>query len=146
MIDNSTAKNLLEKAFDAMKKSYAPYSKYNVGAALLTSNDEIYLGCNIENSSFSVTCCAERTAFFKAISEGHKSFKAIAVVGGKRAVSFDNIERITTLDFAFPCGACRQVMQEFCTEDFSIVLTNGKEIKVLTLAELLPFAFSKSQL
>jgi homotetrameric cytidine deaminase len=146
MIDNCTAKNLLKKAFDAMKKSYAPYSDYNVGAALLTSTDEIYLGCNVENSSFSLTCCAERTAFLKAVSDGHKSFKAIAIIGGKKAVDCDSIETFASLDFAFPCGACRQVMQEFCTENFPIVLTNGKEIKILTLSEALPFAFSKSQL
>ena len=123
---------LVTKAYEAMKHSYSPYSGFRVGAALLTKDSKIYTGCNIENSAFSPTCCAERTAFFKAVSEGEKDFKAIAIVGGKGG-------EIT--DFCYPCGVCRQVMAEFCDGDFEIITTDSKEIKSHTLKELLPESF-----
>ena len=123
---------LVTLAIKAREKAYAPYSGYKVGAALKTKSGKIYLGCNIENASFSPTVCAERTAVFKAVSEGEREFEAIAVTGGKEEIS----------DFAPPCGVCRQVMSEFCKEDFKIILYNGKEEKVYTLKELLPLSFS----
>ena len=130
MKDNKT---LVMLAKEAMQKSYSPYSNFSVGAALLSAEDEVFLGCNIENASFSPTCCAERTAFFKAISEGKSKFSKIAVVGGKN-------KEIS--DFCAPCGVCRQVMREFCDDDFLIILSNGEEIKEYKLSELLPVSFS----
>ncbi|MCR4875096.1 MAG: cytidine deaminase [Clostridia bacterium] len=123
-------KDLIDKAIQAREKAYVPYSKFKVGAALKTKDGKIYLGCNIENASFSMTNCAERTAFFKAISEGERDFSAIAIVGGK-----DKIE------FCPPCGACRQVMREFCNKDFKIILFDGEDESVYTLGELLPLNF-----
>lgn len=124
--------NLYEKLYnDAVKaaeNSYSPYSRFRVGAALLCSDGTIYTGCNIENASFSLTNCAERTAFFKALSEGKKEFDAIAIAGGHDTMN----------EPCYPCGACRQVMAEFCDEDFKIVLSD----KILTLKELLPFSFN----
>ena len=117
----------------AMMKAYAPYSGFFVGAALLTKSGKVYTGCNIENGAFSPTNCAERTAFFKAVSEGERDFAAIAVVGGKGG-------KITGL--CSPCGVCRQVMQEFCGPDFLIYM--GKEndgYEAVTLKALLPFGF-----
>lgn len=128
-----TPETLLSMAKDAMMKAYAPYSGFFVGAALLTKSGKVYTGCNIENSAFSPTNCAERTAFFKAVSEGQRDFAAIAVVGGKGG-------RITGL--CSPCGVCRQVMQEFCGPDFLIYM--GKEndgYEAITLQELLPYGF-----
>lgn len=129
-----TKEALVNLAETAMLQAYAPYSGYKVGAALLTGDDQVYLGCNIENSAFSPTVCAERTAFFKAIYDGVRDFKAIAVVGGKDGI-------IT--DYFPPCGVCRQVMREFCRDDFLIYL-GGKdqEIKTMTLSQLLPYSFS----
>ena len=127
-------KELLALAVEAMKKSYSPYSNCSVGAALLCENGKVYLGVNIENAAFSPTVCAERVAIFKAISEGEKNFSKIAVVGGKNGV----INGI----FA-PCGVCRQVMREFCNDDFQIILGESTtEFTVATLNELLPFSFS----
>ncbi|MBP9988404.1 MAG: cytidine deaminase [Ruminococcus sp.] len=123
---------LINKAIEAMKNSYSPYSNFRVGASLITKNGKIYTGCNIENSSFSATNCAERTAFFNAVSNGEKEFEAIAIVGGKNG----KID-----DFCFPCGICRQVMSEFCDKDFKIILSNTKEIKEYKLSELLPESF-----
>lgn len=126
--------SLLTLAIEAMEKSYSPYSGCKVGAALLTKNGKIYTGTNIENAAFSPTVCAERVAFFKAISEGETEFSAIAVVGGKNG-KVDGI-------FA-PCGVCRQVMREFCDDDFKIILgINEAEYKTITLGELLPISFS----
>ena len=122
--------DLINKAIEAREKAYAPYSNFKVGAALLTKDGKIYQGCNIENASFSMTNCAERTAFFKAISEGNKEFKAIAIVGGK-----------DKLEFCPPCGACRQVMREFCNKDFKIILFDGEDESTYTLGELLPLNF-----
>ena len=128
-----TPETLVQVAKEAMMKAYAPYSGYFVGAALLTKRGEVYTGCNIENAAFGPTNCAERTAFFKAVSEGERDFAAIAVVGGKGG-------EITGI-FP-PCGVCRQVMQEFCGPDFLIHM-GGKdsEIRTITLKELLPFGF-----
>ena len=129
-----TDKELIEKAKNAVQNAYAPYSDFTVGAALLAKNGKVYTGCNIENASFSPTNCAERTAFFKAISEGEREFSKIAIVGGK--------DRDFT-DFCSPCGVCRQVMSEFCGEDFIILLgRNDDEIKAFTLKEILPLNFS----
>lgn len=115
-----------------MQLSYSPYSGFKVGAALLCGDGEIYTGCNIENAAYSPTNCAERTAFFKAVSEGKRDFKAIAIVGGKDG---------EISDFCYPCGVCRQVMAEFCDGDFEIITTDSKEIKSHTLKELLPESF-----
>lgn len=125
---------LLALAVEAMKKSYSPYSSCKVGAALLCENGNVYTGANIENASFTPTVCAERVAFFKAISEGEKGFSKIAVVGGKNGA----IAGI----FA-PCGVCRQVMREFCTDDFKIILGESENsYKEISLKELLPLSFS----
>lgn len=125
---------LIKKATSMLKFSYSPYSSFCVGAALLSKNEKIYTGCNIENAAFGPSNCAERTAFFKAISEGQKEFTKIAIVGGKNG----KID-----DFCSPCGICRQVMAEFCSKDFKIILANSKnEIKTFTLEELLPESFS----
>ena len=133
-------KTLIGKALEARKFSYAPYSGYMVGAALLCDNDVIIGGCNVENAAFSPTNCAERTAFFKAVSEGIKGFRAIAIVGGHRDAE--------ELDFAHPCGVCRQVMREFCNpEHFEIILAKSKsDYKVFTLEELLPMSFGPENL
>jgi cytidine deaminase len=125
---------LIIESKTAREKAYVPYSKFPVGAALLGENGIIYHGCNIENSSFSMTNCAERTAFFKAISEGVHSFKALAVTG-------DTDGPIS------PCGACRQVIAEFCDGGMPVYLTNLKgDVMETTVAELLPGAFSKEDL
>ena len=125
---------LIQKAFEMLEFSYVPYSHFHVGAALLAKKGNVYAGCNIENAAYSPTNCAERTAFFKAVSEGVKDFDAIAVVGGH-----DGIVK----DFCPPCGVCRQVMREFCSKDFKIILAKtSKEYKIYTLEELLPESFS----
>lgn len=127
-------KELLTLAVEAMKKSYSPYSNCKVGTALLCENGKVYTGTNIENAAFSPTVCAERVAFFKAISEGENAFSKIAVVGGKNGV-------INGM-FA-PCGVCRQVMREFCDDNFQIILgKSDTEFSVATLKELLPYSFS----
>lgn len=127
------SKILIEKAVEAMKNAYAPYSSFKVGAALLSKSGRVFTGCNVENASYSPTCCAERTAFFKAVSEGEKEFTAIAVVGGKDG---------EISSFCSPCGVCRQVMAEFCDKDFMIILSNGKLTKAHTLEKLLPESFT----
>lgn len=128
-----TDKELVTLAKKAANNSYSPYSGFSVGAALLTKSQKVYLGCNIENSAFGPTNCAERTAFFKAISEGERDFVKIAIVGGKNK-DFS--------DFCPPCGVCRQVMAEFCDKDFTVILgKNNNETKSLTLRELLPLSF-----
>ena len=130
---------LIKFATDARNFSYAPYSKFSVGTALLCKNLKIFTGCNIENASFSATNCAERTAFFKAISNGEKDFSAIAIVGGNADDSIKN--------FCFPCGVCLQVMSEFCdVEKFTVILYNGKILKKYKLCELLPQSFNKNSL
>ena len=131
-------KELFTLAKEAMKNSYAPYSNYNVGAALQTKNDKVYMGCNIENASYSATCCAERTAIFSAVAKGEKEFKAICIVGGRNG---------DIMDYAMPCGVCRQVLAEFCGADFKIYVgINENKIKEFTLSELLPYSFNKSKL
>lgn len=124
---------LVKKAMEAAKNAYVPYSGFTVGAALLTKSGKVYLGCNIENAAYGPTNCAERTAFFKAISEGEREFQKIAIVGGKK---------LDFSDFCTPCGVCRQVMSEFCDEDLTVILgkENG-EYKEFTLGELLPHGF-----
>lgn len=130
--DNTYKAELCRRAVEAQKSAYAPYSDFNVGAALLSADGSIYTGCNIENAAFSPTVCAERVAFFKAVSEGKRDFKAIAVAGG------DLSKGVT------PCGVCRQVMCEFCPEDLEILIVkdNGEGFERFTLAELLPFGFN----
>ena len=130
---------LVKMAYEAQKFSYSPYSGFQVGAALLTKSGKVYTGCNIENAAFSPTNCAERTAFFKAVSEGEKEFEAIAIVGNKKDAAKEEWE------FCTPCGVCRQVMLEFVNpEEFEIVCGKEEEIKVFTLKELLPESFSSS--
>ena len=128
-----TDRELMALAIEARKQAYAPYSHFRVGAALLASDGRVYTGCNIENAAYTPTNCAERTAFFKAVSEGVRAFSAIAVTGGRG-------EEPDVL--CAPCGVCRQVMAEFCDADFRVILGNVKEIKVLSLGELLPLSFS----
>lgn len=124
---------LIEKAKQAMENAYCPYSGYKVGAALLCADGTVYTGCNIENAAYSPTVCAERTAIFKAVSEGKREFTAIAVCGGKNG-------EIT--DYFPPCGVCRQVMGEFCGEDFPVFLIGPEgKYREKTLAQLLPESF-----
>lgn len=135
-------KLLIKKAFEARKYSYSPYSHYQVGAALLAENGEIYTGCNIESATYSPTNCGERTAFFKAISEGVKDFRAIAIVGAMEGTKDGEF------DYAPPCGVCRQVMAEFCSyEDFDIILAKSEdEYEIFKLRQLFPLGFDKSKL
>lgn len=134
-----TESELIALAEQAAKNAYAPYSHHTVGAALLCKNGKVFLGCNIENASYSPTNCAERTAFFKAVSEGEREFSAIAVVGGHE-LDFN--------DYFAPCGVCRQVMAEFCEKStFRVILGKGNgEFKVFFLEEILPFGFSPESL
>ncbi len=126
---------LVGTACEARLKAYSPYSGFCVGAALLCDNGKVYDGANIENSSYGGTNCAERTAFFRAVMAGERGFSAIAIVGSKRG------EEISS--FCAPCGICRQVMSEFCSSDFEILLYDGKEIRTYTLGDLLPESFNK---
>lgn len=130
---------LIEQAVEQLKFAYTPYSGFKVGAALLTGNGRIYGGCNIENAAYTPTNCAERTVFFKAVSEGEREFRAICVVGGKDG-------KLT--EFTAPCGVCRQVMMEFCNpETFRIILATGTDhYKIFTLQELLPQGFGPANL
>ena len=129
---------LIHKAIAAREFAYAPYSNFCVGAALLTKSGKIYTGCNVENAGYSATNCAERTAFFKAVSEGEREFAAIAIVGGPRG-------RLT--EYCSPCGVCRQVMQEFCGPDFEIHMQKaGGGVFTVKLPELLPFGFTKDSM
>lgn len=126
-------KKLVEEAFEAVKNSYAPYSGFHVGAALRGKSGRIYKGCNIENAAYSPTNCAERTAFFKAVSEGERQFDAIAIVGGPKG---------KIRDYCAPCGVCRQVMAEFCEASFRVLLAKSPgEWKTYRLEELLPERF-----
>ena len=123
-------KNLIEQSKKAREKAYVPYSKFQVGAALLTEDGEVFHGCNIENAGYSMTNCAERTAMFKAVSEGHRKFAAIAVTADTEGP-------------VSPCGACRQVLAEFCPADMPVYLTNLKgDVLETTVGELLPGSFS----
>ncbi|MBE6594353.1 MAG: cytidine deaminase [Ruminococcaceae bacterium] len=124
---------LTEKATEARARSYAPYSGFAVGAALLCADGTVYTGANIEVSAHTPTMCAERVAFARAVHEGQRDFVAIAVVGGPRDGVIDSL--------CPPCGVCRQVMSEFCRGDFKIILTDGKTPRVLTLDDILPYRF-----
>ena len=140
----SVTEHLIEEATSMQSRSYIPYSGYAVGAALLTADGKIYTGCNIENAAYTPTNCAERTAFFKAVSEGERDFTAIAVVGGKGR---------QPIDACTPCGVCRQVMMEFCDPDSFLIITARRvrgaadmEIRQFTLRELLPEGFGPKNL
>ena len=138
-MDKNLTQMLIEKAIEQLQFSYTPYSNFKVGAALLAKNGTIYEGCNIESASYTPTNCAERTAFFKAVSEGVREFDAICIVGGKDGV---------LTEYAAPCGVCRQVMMEFCNPDtFQIILATSKEqYEIFTLKELLPLGFGPNNL
>ena len=140
MLSKEKITELIEMAISAKNRSYSPYSNFQVGAALLCKDGTVYTGCNIENAAFSPTNCAERTAFFKAVSEGQYEFEGIAIVGGKRDLPI--------LDYTYPCGVCRQVMMEFCDPGkFQIIVAKStKEYEVRTLLELLPEGFGAANL
>lgn len=125
-------KELIKKALAAKEKAHVPYSNFHVGAALITEDDQVFTGCNIEISSYSPTICAERTAIFKAVSEGHKKIKAIAVVG-------DN-------DFTYPCGVCRQVIREFGKDATVIIANSEDDFREYRLDDLLPYSFGPEDL
>ena len=138
-MEEKDIKKLIKKALEMRSFSYTPYSHYNVGAALLTADGRIYTGCNIENASFTPTNCAERTAFFKAVSEGVKDFKAIAIVGGAKGAE--------VLDDCSPCGVCRQVMSEFCKDDFKVICAKSEDdYRIENLTEVLPYRFGPKNL
>lgn len=132
-------RDLISNALKARENSYSPYSGFAVGAALLLKSGKVILGNNIENAAYSATICAERCAFFKALSEGYTDFKAIAIVGGKQGNLIDS--------YAFPCGECRQVMSEFCSGDNFVVIVAKSETdyKVYLLKELLPEGFNLNE-
>lgn len=139
-LTQKTIQSLITAAIEARKKSYSPYSHYQVGAALLSGDGQIITGCNIENAAYTPTNCAERTAFFKAVSEGIRDFQAIAIVGSPEG---DELTQYT-----YPCGVCRQVMMEFCKpSDFQIVVAKSEDqYRVMTLQELLPEGFGPDNL
>ena len=127
-----TAEKLIDLAKEAMTHAYAPYSHFHVGAAILCADGRVYQGCNIENAAYGPSNCAERTAIFKAVYDGHRDFKAIAICGGK----------VGNITGAFPpCGVCRQVMREFCDDDFLIYLADESGYETRTLSQLLPDSF-----
>ena len=140
MLDNELRNRLIDAALEARKNAYAPYSGYYVGAALLCSGGDIVTGCNVENASYGATNCAERTAVFRAVSEGKQRFTAIAIAGGK--------DREQASDYAYPCGVCRQVLREFCVpEDMIVIVCRSRDdYKVMRLAELLPNSFGPENL
>lgn len=134
MLNDEMAGILVKAAMDARNRAYAPYSHYQVGAALLAADGRIYQGCNVENASYGATNCAERTAFFKAVSEGACVFTAIAIAGGLQGKEIG--------EYAYPCGICRQVMREFCKPDFQIIVAKSEaDYQIMTLNELLPHGF-----
>lgn len=139
IVSRSVIRNLIRDAISAMNNAYTPYSNFKVGSALLTTKQKVYSGCNIENASYTPTNCAERTAFFKAVSEGEKEFAAIAIVGGKDGI---------VNDFCPPCGVCRQVMREFVDPRrfLVIVAKSEEEYLVYFLEELLPMSFGPDNL
>lgn len=138
-MDRELAEKMIDLAIEQLQYSYTPYSHFKVGAALLTKEGKLYTGCNIENAAYTPTNCAERTAFFKAVSEGEREFQAICIVGGKEGV---------LTEYAAPCGVCRQVMMEFCNPDsFQIILATSKEqYEIFALKELLPLGFGPDNL
>lgn len=131
-------RDLISLACAARENAYAPYSGFAVGAALLCTDGTVYSGCNIENASYPVTCCAERTALFAAAAAGKRSFSAIAVVGGKIGAEISC--------FCPPCGVCRQALAEFCTGDFRVLLWDGSTVRVMTLSDLLPESFGSGSM
>ena len=131
-MDNEEILMLVDMAIDASKHSHSPFSHFKVGAALLTNDGKIYTGCNIENASYGLTICAERTAIFKAMSEGEREFSAITIFA-------DTKENLIS-----PCGACRQIISEFCPNAQVILCNRDRDYKIMTPSELLPFAFGKS--
>ncbi|QHQ61001.1 cytidine deaminase [Anaerocolumna sedimenticola] len=138
-LKEDTCRQLIREAIHSLKFSYSPYSGFKVGAALLTKDLKIYTGCNIENAAYSPTNCAERTAFFKAVSEGKKDFQAIAIVGGKDGI-------IT--DYCPPCGVCRQVMMEFCEpKNFFVILAKSEaDYWIYNLEDMIPMGFGPGNL
>ncbi len=144
-------KLLIEEAAKARNMAYAPYSHYLVGAALVVPSGRIYTGCNVENASYGLTNCAERTAIFKAVSDGQRHIDAIAIVGGpmdKAPVGDREIVIPADVDYAYPCGACRQVMSEFLPEsgDIDVIVARCvTDYKIIKLSELLPYSFSLNE-
>ena len=138
-MEKAKIQELIDIAIAQLSYSYTPYSHFKVGAALLGKNGQIYTGCNIENAAYTPTNCAERTAFFKAVSEGEREFEAICIVGGPEG-------KLT--DYAPPCGVCRQVMMEFCSpEEFEIILAKGEDdYKMYKLKDLMPLGFGPGNL
>lgn len=138
-MDREMIQKMIDLAVEQLNYSYTPYSHFKVGAALLTKGGKLYTGCNIENAAYTPTNCAERTAFFKAVSEGERVFQAICIVGGKEGV---------LTEYTAPCGVCRQVMMEFCNpETFQIILATDRErYEVFSLKELLPLGFGPDNL
>lgn len=139
MMERQLAEEMIERAIEQLGYAYVPYSGFRVGAVLLTEEGKMYTGCNIENAAYTPTNCAERTAFFKAVSEGERRFRAICIVGGKDGV---------LTEYTPPCGVCRQVMMEFCNPDtFQIILaTDTKHYEIYTLKEMLPMGFGPGNL
>ena len=139
MMERQLAEEMIERAIEQLGYAYVPYSGFRVGAVLLTEEGKMYTGCNIENDAYTPTNCAERTAFFKAVSEGERRFRAICIVGGKDGV---------LTEYTPPCGVCRQVMMEFCNPDtFQIILaTDTKHYEIYTLKEMLPMGFGPGNL
>ncbi len=138
-MDERDIKKLVEAALSAREKAYVPYSHFQVGAALLAKNGNVYKGCNVENASYGAAICAERTAFVKAVSEGEREFAAIAVAGGRENESIQG--------YAYPCGICRQFMLEFCDRDFTIIVARSTEdYKCHSLEEIIPMGFSADNL
>lgn len=138
-MDKRRAEEMIKLALEQLKFSYAPYSGFRVGVSLWTKKGKYYTGCNIENAAYTPSNCAERTAFFKAVSEGEREFEAICIVGGKDGI---------VTEYTAPCGVCRQVMMEFCDpETFQIILASGPEqYRIFTLQELLPQGFGPENL
>ena len=130
-------KELYSLAVSARKRAYAPPSHFTVGAALVTKEGKVYLGCNIENAAYGAVNCAERTAFFTAVCEGEREFSAIAIAGGREG---------EVGEICAPCGICRQVMAEFCDKDFAVILGSSEGVKVYSLDEILPLSFTKDNL
>jgi len=129
-----TNQQLAKKAISAKKLAYAPYSNFHVGAALLDTNNEVFIGCNIESAAFSPTCCAERTALVKAVSEGSRTFTSIAVAG--------SLHGADSHDYCYPCGVCRQMLYEFGGDELQVIVVKSEQdFKVHTLSELLPYGF-----
>lgn len=131
-----TERELLDLALCARERSYAPYSGFRVGAALMTATGKVYLGCNIENAAYSATVCAERVALFRAVSEGERAFSALAVAGGGDALR----------PACPPCGVCRQVLSEFCPPEMPVILGDHDHLEVYRLSALLPLGFSGQEL